>query len=489
MRSKLIILGCISGMFILGLIVGSYFSSDTNGMSASLNNATERKVKYWVAPMDPNYRRDKPGKSPMGMDLVAVYEDDDDEKVDDIAVKISSQVENNLGVKVAEAKTADTSKTLSTVGYATVDENKIEHVTTYVDGWIKNLAVKTTGEKIEKGQLLFELYSPKLVQAQEEFVLAIESKNRDLIQAGEKKLETFGISSDQINTLRQTKKVNKEIKFFANQPGIVSSLSVREGMYIKPDRQIMTIEDLSSIWVIAEVFERHANLVEIGQHAVAAFPYMPGKEWMGKVDYVYPSLDKKTHTLRVRITFPNIDILIKPNMYANVKIHAKPLNNVLTIPNTALIRTASGDRVIVSLGEGRYRPQPVKVGYQSGEYYVVLSGLKEGEKVVTSAQFLIDSESSIKASFSRMNGEEESESHNAVLKEYMAMGVVKKVLHSQNMLLLDHQEIPEIEMPAMKMEVLVDKAVDITELSEDDKIHFIFIMKDKKMIITQIHVM
>ncbi len=485
MHNKGVALGIIVGVFILGILGGKFLFSERVDTKSGEAKGSDRQVKYWVAPMDPNYRRDKPGKSPMGMDLVPVYEED--EIVDDIAVKISPQVENNLGVKIAEAKRGNVSKTISTVGYATVDENKIEHITTYVDGWIRNLVVKTTGEKVEKGQLLFELYSPKLVQAQEEYVLALNSNNRDLIQAGEKKLETLGISPDQIKTLKETKKVKNEIKFFANQQGIVSSLSVREGMYVKPDKQIMSIEDLSSIWVIAEVFERHANLVEVGQHAVATFPYMPSKEWMGMVDYVYPSLDKKTHTLRVRITFPNIDILIKPNMYANVNIHASPMEDVLTIPNTALIRAGKGDRVILSLGEGLYRPQPVKIGYQSGDDYVVLSGLEQGDKVVTTAQFLIDSESNIKASFSRMNGDEEPK--KVELKEYMAMGIVKKINKEKHTLLLEHQEIPEIEMPAMKMEILVEKQVDISNLSEGDNIHFIFIMKEEEMLITQIHVM
>lgn len=472
-------------VFILGVVGGKYVSSERVDRTNTEVKISKKEVKYWVAPMDPNYRRDKPGKSPMGMDLVPVYEDD--EIVDDINVRISPEVENNLGVKTVQVKKSNVFKTISTVGYATVDENKIEHITTYVDGWIRNLVVKTTGEKVEKGQLLFELYSPKLVQAQEEFVLALNSNNKDLIQAGEKKLETLGISLDQIRTLKETKIVKNEIKFFANQQGIVSSLSVREGVYVKPDKQIMSIEDLSSIWVIAEVFERHANLVEVGQHAAATFPYMPSKEWMGLVDYVYPSLDKETHTLRVRITFPNIDILIKPNMYANVNIHASPMNDVLTIPSTALIRAGKGDRVILSLGDGLYRPQPVKIGYQSGDDYVVLSGLEQGDKVVTTAQFLIDSESNIKASFSRMSPVEEP--NKVELKEYMAMGVVKKINKEQHTLLLDHQEIPEIEMPAMKMEISVEKEVDISNLSEGDNIHFIFIMKDEVMLITQIHSM
>ncbi len=488
MSKNVIVVVCFVGIFLIGFVGGKYTSlSNSEELLSSEGGASEPKIKYWVAPMDPNFRRDRPGKSPMGMDLVPVY--DEDEVADESVVKISPQVENNFGVKIAEVKKSNISKIIDTVGYATVDENKIEHVTTYVEGWIRNLVVKTTDEKVEKGQLLFELYSPVLVQAQEEYVLALNSSNKELINAGEQKLETLGVTIDQIKLLKQTKKVTSEIKVFANQPGIISSLSIREGMYVKPGTQIMTIEDLSSIWVIAEVFEKNANLVEVGQHAVAKFPYMPGKEWMGKVDYVYPSLDKKTHTLRVRITFPNIDILIKPNMYANVNIHANPLHDVLTIPSTALIRAGRGDRVILSLGEGLYRPQPVKIGYQSNGENVVLSGLSQGDNVVTSAQFLIDSESSIKASFSRLDNSSVDESEVIEYKEYMAMASVTKINKEKHTVLLDHQAIPEIEMPAMKMEIMVDKAVDLGDLSEGDNIHFIFIMKDNEMLITQIHIM
>lgn len=468
-------------VFMGGLMTGSFLSTDSPDTKQGEAQTLERKVKYWVAPMDSNYRRDKPGKSPMGMDLVPVYEED---TLSEDVITISPHVENNLGVKVAKIKRTNTSKTIETVGYATVDENQIEQVNTYVDGWIRNLAVKTTGEKVEKGQLLFELFSPKLVQAQEEYVLAINSNNQDLMQASEQKLKTLGISANQIKALKQTKKVQDVIQYFANQQGIVSNLSVREGMFIKPDTPIMTIEDLSSIWVIAEVFERHANLLEIGAHAVATFPYLPNKEWIGKIDYIYPSLDKKNHTVRVRITFPNMDVLIKPNMYADVTIHTQPLKQVLVVPASAVIRTSQGDRVILALGDGAYRPVPIQVGYQSEDVFIVLYGLKEGDRVVTSAQFLIDSESNMTASLTRLH---QDTSHEIDLKEYQAMGVIKKINKQKHSLTLDHEAIPAIEMPAMNMEIQVDKQLDISHLSEGTSIHFIFVLKGEELLITKIH--
>tara|TARA_R110002110_G_scaffold415856_1_gene658373 strand:- start:13983 stop:15581 length:1599 start_codon:yes stop_codon:yes gene_type:complete len=458
---------------------------------ATKKNDSQPKIKYWVAPMDANYRRDKPGKSPMGMDLVPVYEDTEND--DQSIVKISGQVENNLGVKSELVTRSNLSQTISTVGYATADENKIEHVTTYIDGWIRNLAVKTTGEVVKKGQLLFKLYSPALVQAQEEYVLAIKRNNTDLIAAGEQKLATLGVSKDQIKKLNQSKKVMNEIKIFSEKSGIVSKLKAREGMFVKPDMEIMTIEDLSHIWVIAEVFERQSNLVKIGLNSVASFPYMPNKEWIGKVEYVYPKLDQETHTLRVRLSFPNMDLLIKPNMYANIKIHSNPMKDVLTIPDTALIRTSTDDRVILSLGDGKYRAQSIKVGYQSDDKYVVLAGLEEGDSIVSSAQFLIDSESSLKASFARLEGssnKSELVKEKVSLKEYMTMAVVKDIFKDKRRVLLAHEEIPEIGMPAMKMEVDVAPDINLDTLHKEDSIHAIVIQQESgELLMTKIHIM
>lgn len=476
----------IVGVLGVGFLIGQGFS---NRSSHSASTEIE-KIKYWVAPMDASYRRDKPGKSPMGMDLVPVYEKKQIDIDDDTIVRITAQVENNLGVKSELVKKTNISQIIHTVGYATADENNIEHITTYIDGWLRGLAVKTTGEVVKKGQLLFELYSPTLIQAQEEYILAIKSRNKALIEAGEQKLDTMGVSKDQIQILEKTKQAMDKVKFYSTKSGIVSKLNAREGMFVKPGMEIMTIEDLSNIWVIAEVFERQSNVVKSGQNTSASFPYMPNKEWIGKVEYVYPTLDLKTHTLKVRLSFPNMDLLIKPNMYANIKIHSAPIKDVLTIPDTALIRSSKGDRVIMSLGNGQYRAQNITVGYQSDDKYVVHAGLREGDRVVTSAQFLIDSESSLRASFVRMeNGEKATTLENINLKEYMTMAEVKKIWPDKKRILLYHQEISEISMPAMAMEMTVVDGVNLGELKVGDKIHAIVVQQAPgELLLTKIHI-
>lgn len=395
MKRKILIIIASIALFLAGVLIGHYQSVSKKSAPA----ASTRKILYWVAPMDANYRRDKPGKSPMGMDLVPVYADDNNQAGD---AKISPAVENNLGVKTARVKAMDLSRVINTVGSVTVDENNIENIHTYTDGWIKNLYVKTTGELVKKGQLLFDLYSPTLNNAQSELLLALKNTNSTLIRAARSKLMTLGMTDSQINELEKTRKVIERVNIYANKDGVISQLDVREGKFVQPNVDLVTIEGLSYVWVIAEVFERQAAWVAVGQPASATFPYMPGKAWQGEVKYVYPQLDPVTHTLRVRLRFPNPDFMIKPNMYASVRILGEKFKDALAIPRSALIRTGSGDRVVLALGDGHFRSQPVTVGIESGDYYQVLSGLKLDEKVVTRAQFLIDSESSVKAEFERM---------------------------------------------------------------------------------------
>ncbi len=386
------------GGFILILLFGIYFQSYWTAKKDGLNQTKERQPVYWVAPMDPSFRRDQPGKSPMGMDLVPVYADDDTGP----GIKISPVVENNLGVRTAPVLRQDLSLTIDTVGYVTVNENRIKKVNTYTDGWIKNLSVKTTGEHVAKGQLLFQIFSPTLTNAQDEYLLALKSNNASIREASYKKLKTLGLSETQILSVKENRRSTEMIGYYAEQAGIISNLQLREGVYVKPGQDLMVIEDLSSIWIIGAVFERESQWVQQGQRAVARLPYYPGKTWEGIVEFVYPQLDLSTRTLKVRLRFDNPNETLKPNMYADITIYSGQARSRLTIPREAVIYTGEGARVVVSLGKGRYVVRPVKLGLESEGRIVVSEGLKLGESVVTSAQFLIDSESNLKASLGRL---------------------------------------------------------------------------------------
>jgi membrane fusion protein, copper/silver efflux system len=395
----------------VALLSSSFFSGLLLAADTQTANADgEKEILYWVAPMDPNYRRDKPGKSPMGMDLIPYYADDTATGEESgSTVRISPAVVQNLGVRTTAAERTRLWRGIDTVGYVDYDESKVSHIHLRTEGWIEKLAVESEGERVKKGDFLFDVYSPKLVNAQEELVTALATGNKGLISATRERLSALGISSSQINTLQKDKKVKQRISIYAPQDGVVSELPVREGMFVKPSQKVMTLGGLSSVWLLAEVFERQSQWVEVGQAAEVTLSYIPGKNWNGKVEYIYPSLDPKTRTLKVRLRFDNPGELLKPNMYANVKIFGGAKEDTIVIPLEGLIRTGRKERVIISLGEGRFEARDVRAGIESGNYVEILDGVAEGEKIVTSGQFLIDSEASMRASLDRMTEHDSTE--------------------------------------------------------------------------------
>jgi Cu(I)/Ag(I) efflux system membrane fusion protein len=358
------------------------------------------EILYWVAPMDPNYRRDKPGKSPMGMDLIPVYADTTGNAGGQI--RIAPEVVQNLGVRTAVAERTRLWRGIDTVGYVDYDESRLSHIHLRTEGWIENLAVQSEGERVARGDRLFDLYSPELVNAQEEYLQALKLDNPGLRQASRDRLLALGVSSIHITQLQKTRRALQNIPVYAPQDGVVATLPVREGMFVKPVSRVMSLADLSSVWLLAEVFERQADWVKVGQPADVSLPYLPGSTWEGRVEYIYPALDPKTRTLKVRLRFDNPDEALKPNMYANVKIYGGPKEDTLVIPVEALIRTGREERVVLALGDGQFASRQVSAGMESGGWIEILHGLAAGDAVVTSGQFLIDSEASLKASLQRM---------------------------------------------------------------------------------------
>ncbi len=431
----------------------------------------EKKILYWVAPMDATYRRDEPGKSPMGMDLVPVY----DEGGDGSTVKISPAVENNMGVRTELVVRDKLWRRIDTVGYVDFDENKISHLHLRTKGWIEKLYVKSEGERVKKGQLLFEVYAPELVNAQEEYLQAVRSNNRGLTAASRERLIALGISASQINKLNKTRRVSQYVKIYAKQDGIIAKLSIREGMFVTPQKLVMSLADLSSVWLLAEVFESQADWVRVGQSAEVTLSYLPGREWEGKVEYIYPSLDPKTRTLKVRLRFENKDESLKPNMFAKVAIYGGAKREVLIIPREALIRTGNDQRVIISLGKGRFKARKVVAGIESGEFIEIIKGLNEGDRVVTSGQFLIDSEASLKASIARMSSKDDKKDDMAGMdmdKKITGTAVLNSVMPAHNMVNMAHDPIPALDWPAMEMDFTVKKGVSLEGLSKGNKVEF-----------------
>ncbi len=394
----------IIAVLVAGIVIGVFATRGSSGPenhAASDTDEPGRTVLYWKAPMDPNYRRDEPGKSPMGMDLVPVYANgsDDDESV----VSINPQVVNNLGVRTAPAEFSVLSRRIETVGYVGYDEDTLQHIHMRVDGWIERLVITATGDPVTKGQTLFELYSPTLVNAEEEFLTALRSSNTNLQKASRSRLEALGVPTSEIDRLQKSRTVSQRLSVAAQSDGFVADLAVREGVYITPASEVMSIATLDRVWVLVEVLERQAAWISEGQLAEVELEYLPGRRLQGTVDYIYPELDRKTRTLKVRIRFDNKDKVLRPNMFARVTIHGTETPPVVHVPRAALIRGGASDRVVLAIGDGKFRAQPVQIGIESGERIEIRSGVAAGDLIVTSGQFLIDSESNIEAALERMS--------------------------------------------------------------------------------------
>ena len=394
---KLLVAAAIAAALIIGLIVGRSIAVPDGGEAAM---SAEREILYWVAPMDANYRRDEPGKSPMGMDLVPVYADEAANKPG--VVRIDPVLVNNLGVRIAVAERGTLPRRIDTVGYIGYDEDTLQHVHTRVDGWIEKLAATATGDPVEKGQLLFELYSPTLVNAQQEYLAALSSSNAGLQRASRDRLKALGLTEREIGRLDRERTASRLIRVYAETDGVIAHLGVREGMFVTPATEVMSVAQLDKVWVVAEVFERQSAWVAPGQSASVELDYLPGMVLRGTVDYVNPELDPKTRTLKVRLRFDNEGARLLPNMFARVVIDGAAIDNIVHVPREAVIRGGSSNRVVVETGDGLFESRKVLVGIESGDRVAIRRGLQEGERVVTSAQFLIDSESNIDSALGRM---------------------------------------------------------------------------------------
>lgn len=399
-----------SGIFSIALslgLIGGVIASATYFNFQSVNSVkmTEQANEplYWQAPMDANYQRDEPGLSPMGMALVPVYAEQSGGGMKNAGlVKISPQVENNLGVRTAMVEFKPLDIAINTVGYVGFDEDRLIHIHPRVEGWLEQLYVKSEGESVQAGQPLYAMYSPKLVAAQEEFVLALQRGNQRLIRAGEERLQTLQVAQAQINALKKSRQPTKTIVVYSPQDGVIANLGVREGMFVKPGTALMSVGALDEVWVTAEVFERQAGALAVGNTVTMSLDYLPGQQWRGQVDYIYPILDNKTRTVRVRLRFANTDGLLKPNMFAQVIIHSGESTPTLQVPQQALIRTGSQNRVVLALGNGRFKSVAVTLGRVGVSEAEILKGIEAGDRVVSSAHFLLDSESSIDSDFKRM---------------------------------------------------------------------------------------
>ncbi|EHT4941358.1 Cation efflux system protein CusB precursor [Vibrio vulnificus] len=458
----------------LGFTANQYFNGhDMSAMASTSSAQSSNEPLYWVAPMDPNYKRDKPGKSPMGMDLIPVYAEDLAGANDkEGTVKIDPSVENNLGVKTDSVTLAKLSPRIETVGYIAFDESKLWQTNVRVSGWVEKLYINAVGEQVKKGDVLFTLYSPELVKAQEELLNAKRTGRDGLVKGATERLLSLGVDREQINQVIRRGKASQTIEIKALANGVIASLNIREGGYLSPAQAVISAGPLNEVWVDAEVFERQAHWLTNGSQASMTLDALPGKAWQGEVDYVYPILDPKTRTLRMRLKFANPNGELKPNMFANITLQPVSDSEVLTVPKSSVIRSGGMTRVVLAEGEGKYRSARIETGREADDKVEVLQGLNQGDRIVTSAHFMLDSESSQSADLSRINGVE------APAETAWAKGEITDLMADHGMLTINHQPVPEWNWPGMTMNFNAAQGVDLTGLAKGQAIEFEMLKTD-----------
>jgi Cu(I)/Ag(I) efflux system membrane fusion protein len=380
--------------------------------AAADETAAEHALKHidplYRCPMHPDVVRNEPGECPIcGMALVKVEPESSAPSPDapGSQVRISPAVINNLGVRTEAATLAALPRRAQTVGFVSFDDRRVRQVRPRADGWIEGLSVRALGETVSARQLLFTVYSPMLESAQQEYLDAIRIGNDDLVAASRDRLRALGLDSGTVLRLASSGRASGRVPFHAPVAGVVTELAIREGAMVTPDMVAMTITELGSLWVIAEVPESQAGWVTPGTVAELRFPSLPGKKLEGRVQHVYPELNMETRTVRARIVLEQPEAGIRANMLANVTLLGEAGAEVVTIPRNALIRGGAEDRVVLALGEGRFAPRRVVAGAESGERIAILEGLAAGEQVVVAGQFLLDSEANLRAGFGRLGDE------------------------------------------------------------------------------------
>jgi RND family efflux transporter MFP subunit len=383
----------------------------------------ERKVLYWTDPMVAGYKSDKPGKSPfMDMDLVPVYDDGaaaDTETAKDVkgytTIHLGLERQQLIGVQIGKAEKRKLSKTIRAVGRIAADETTLHHIHAKFEGYVERLFVDYTGKPVRKGQPLASIYSPDLLATQQEYLLAYrawrqfsQSGNPDLVRNGKElydsarqRLLLWDIRPADVERLEKTGVPTKALTLYSPIDGTVMAKNAVQGNRVMPGDSLFEIAGLAHVWALADVYEYEIPLVHVGQTAVVTLSYLPGRQWSGRVTFIAPVVDEKTRTVKVRVELDNRDMTLKPDMFAEVRIEQSG-GDVVAVPIDAVLSTGSRTIVFVPREGGRFEPREVKLGSRVDGYYQVVSGLAEGDPVVTQANFLIDSESRLKAALSDM---------------------------------------------------------------------------------------
>lgn len=412
--------------FETAILVKSKFKGQSTKQTISTTNPEkvnqkDETIDYWTCSMHPFVKQAVAGKCPVcAMDLIPVKKDGmtDSSMMEENTFMISPQRQQLIGVKLTEVKSQNINKTIRAVGNIAIDETKMVEVQTKFSGWIDKVFANQLGQHIKKGDPLFTVYSPELVATQEEYLLAWRGTKQfehsqfkevvsmdSLLSASRRRLSQWDISKEQIDSLEITGKAERTLTVYAPASGHIMMKNALSNMQVTPDIKLYTIADHSRVWVNVDVFETDLSMIRLGQSAKMTVPAYPDKEFFGKVTFISPHLTGETRTLKVRLEFANPNLLLKPEMYANVEFEIQ-MGERIVIPESAVIRTGKQNIAFVSLGEGRFALRNVSLGMKFDSWYEVLAGLETNQQIVTSANFLVDAESKLQGVKSSWQEEE-----------------------------------------------------------------------------------
>jgi len=429
-------LGAGGGYWLASRHMDVSMGMDTSVKDSKADN--RKKPLYYRNPMNPTVTSPVPAKDNMGMDYIPVYADDASDGSVPGTVVIDPTVEQSIGVRTALASRKEISRTIQTVGRVDFDEELLTRLHPKISGWIEKLFVDETGAAVKPDTMLLSIYSPQLVASEEEYLLALKNVEtlkaspfpdirqgaENLLRSSRERLELLDVPAHQVEKLKKTRKIMKALHIHSPATGIILRVGAREGQHVTPNTELYAIADLSRVWAYVDIYEYEIPWVRLHDKAEMHLAALPGQTFKGKITYIYPYLDPKTRTNKVRLEFDNTEGLLKPDMFADVSIRASHRVNAIVIPSEAIIRTGRIPKVFVKTGKGRFEPRNVRLGLQTNGETEILEGIKNGELVVTSAQFLIDSESSLKEAAAKMVAPKKADSpqrHEDTKKDMQGM--------------------------------------------------------------------
>ena len=415
MNKSTLVVGLV--MMAIGLTLGYWLSGGGAApQTAGAGAVTEKLPLFYRSPMNPDITSPVPAKGPMGMDYIAVYADDSGPSEVVGTVKIDPVVVQNIGVRTALAEQTTLSRTIRTVGRVAFNEERMLRLHPKVEGWIDEIWIDKTGQQVESDDILLSIYSPKLVSAQQEYLLALnnvavlqESPFAEIRQgavslakSSRERLQLLDMPVHQIEELEATRTIKKNVHIHSPLAGTVIRIGARSGQYVTPATELYMMVDLSEVWVYADVYEYELPWVKDGDVVEMTLASVPGRTFHGSLDYIYPYAESKTRTTKVRLVFDNEELLLRPDMFADISIESDTQEDVVVIPSEAVIRSGNRTQAFVVRSPGKFEPRIVRLGIESNGRVVVLSGVSAGEEVVTSAQFLVDSESKLREATAKM---------------------------------------------------------------------------------------